>query len=232
MKYLSFAAPLSILCNIVTSAAAAASPRLSAVDRTSASPSFITARQTVAAPAVFNITGIIVNGNGCPEGSAIYVLSADRQSVTITFSDFGAEVGPGIPLSLSEASCQVTLGIEVPSGFSFAVTTVDYRGFYELDPAVTATQSTLYYFQSALQESTARGNMVGPIVGDEYTFRDTFNITETNFSPCGEATVMNMNSILQVNNAANPQGSGLITSDSIDAALTQTVNFLWMACPT
>ena|ERR1700761_8069571 len=32
---------------------------------------------------------------------------------------------------------------------------------------------------------------------------------------------MNMNSILQVNNAANPQGSGLITSDSIDAALTQ-----------
>lgn len=185
---------------------------------------------TVAAPPLFNITSLGVNGSGCPPGSAFYLLSTDRQSVTITFSEFGASAGPGIKITENRKNCQATLGIHVPGGFSFTVATVDYRGYYQLDKGVTATQDALYYFQGQVQQSDAHGTLTGPVDGNEYTYRDTFDIATTTTSPCGQDTVLNINSAVQVSNSGNRQGSGFITEDSIDAALTQTFNFNWFSC--
>jgi len=206
---------------------------LLAVSSVLAAPSELVQRQAttgVAAPPLFNITSLGVNGSGCPPGSAFYVLSSDRQSVTITFSVFGAEAGPGIFIAESRKNCQATFGLHVPAGFSFAVQTVDYRGYYQLDNKVTASQNAIYYFQGALNQATASRSLAGPVDGAEYTYRDTFNIVNTSYSPCGEDTVLNINSAVQVSNSGNKQGSGFITEDSVDASLTQTFNFNWLTC--
>ncbi|TFK72636.1 hypothetical protein BDN72DRAFT_835939 [Pluteus cervinus] len=178
---------------------------------------------TTPAPAGFNITGLGLNGSGCPIGSTYYALNNDRTAVTVTFSQYYAEAGPSIPISSNRKNCQLTFNVHVPSGFTFGVATVDYRGYYQLDSKVTADQQAIYY-------STAHSTLTGPVDGADYTYRDAFDLVSTNLSPCGQDTVLNIQSDVRVSNSKNTQGSGYIATDSIDTSLSTTFNFQWQTC--
>ena len=52
-------------------------------------------------------------------------------------------------------------------------------------------------------------------VGKDYTYRDAFDLTSTVIAPCGTTSVLNINSALQVSNAANRTGRGLMATDSV-----------------
>ncbi|TFK60247.1 hypothetical protein BDN72DRAFT_883694, partial [Pluteus cervinus] len=182
------------------------------------------------APPGFNITGLGLNGSGCPIGSTYYALNNDRTAVTVTFSEFYAEAGPGIPISDNRRNCQLTFNVHVPSGFTFGVATVDYRGYYQLDDKVTADQQSIYYFQGVLTQATAHSSLNGPVDGEDYTYRDAFDLVSTNLSPCGQDTVLNIQSDVRVSNSKNTAGSGYIATDSIDTSLSTTFNFQWQTC--
>ncbi|KAF9045072.1 hypothetical protein BJ165DRAFT_1389023 [Panaeolus papilionaceus] len=187
-------------------------------------------RAIATGPTGFNITSLGVNGSGCPPGSVYYLINADKTAVTVTFSQFYAEAGPGIPISANRKNCQLTVGVRVPPGFSFGIANVDYRGYYYLDSKVTANHQSIYYFQGQLVEATARSTITGPVLGKDYTYRDTFDLYTTVLSPCGKDTVLNIKNDLRTSNAQNTKGSGYIATDSIDASLTQVFNFHWTTC--
>lgn len=183
-----------------------------------------------AGPPGFNITSLGVIGTGCPPGSTYYVLNPEKTAVTVTFAEFYAEAGPGIAIRQNRKACQLTLGVSVPAGFTFGVASVDYRGYYQLEDKVTASQSSLYYFQGQLVQATSRSDLVGPIEGQEYTYRDNFDLVSTVMAPCGQSTVLNINSDVRVSNSANTKGAGYLATDSIDTSLTTTFNFNWQTC--
>ncbi|KAF8969181.1 hypothetical protein BDZ97DRAFT_1796418 [Flammula alnicola] len=181
-------------------------------------------------PAGFAITSFGVNGSGCPPGSVFYLLNGENTAVTVTYSKYFAEVGPGIPISSNRKNCQLTFGISIPPGFSFGVVNADFRGYYQLDSKVTAVQDSLYYFQGNLNQATTYNTLVGPVDGADYTYRSPFNLTFTNLSPCGTDAVLNIESDLHASNADNNKGSGYIATDSTDASFVQTFNFQWQTC--
>ena len=113
-------------------------------------------------------TSLTFVGTGCRPGTVYYVLHctpassellpsaelmavtrpADKTAMTVSFSDFWAEAGPGVPISSARRQCQVSLGLSIPEGFALAVASVDYRTFYILDDKVSLTcRSTSYCAQ-------------------------------------------------------------------------------------
>ena len=73
-------------------------------------------------------TSFGLNGSGCPPGSAFYLLNgmtphynlhtlithsyiAERTAVTVTFSQYYAEAGPGVSMFSNRKNCQLTFGI-------------------------------------------------------------------------------------------------------------------------
>ncbi|KAH6905788.1 hypothetical protein BKA70DRAFT_1291074 [Coprinopsis sp. MPI-PUGE-AT-0042] len=186
--------------------------------------------RAVPPPPGFNITSIALNGSGCPAGSTSYTLNQNRTGITVSFFGFYAEAGPGIAISQNRKNCRLTFGVGVPPGFTFGISTIDYRGYYQLDNKVTASQNSIYYFQGQTQQATARSAFVGPIDGGDYLFRDTYDLTQTVTAPCGQQSVMNIDADLRVSNSQNPQGSGLISTDSIDTVLITTYHFNWLTC--
>ncbi|KAG8811436.1 hypothetical protein FRC19_003790 [Serendipita sp. 401] len=183
-----------------------------------ASPLEFEERQ-VSGPAGFNITSIGVNGSGCPAGTAYYILDPTRTSFTVTFSNYIASAGPGILITENRKNCAIVLGVHVPGGFTFAVATVDYRGFYQLDPKVKAIQRAIYYFQAQIKQAVATSTRTGPVAGADYVYRDEFDIWSSVRCPCGTSTALIINSSIRIDNSQNRQGSGVITNDSVDGRL-------------
>ncbi|KAG8811380.1 hypothetical protein FRC19_003953 [Serendipita sp. 401] len=183
-----------------------------------ASPLEFEERQ-VSGPDGFNITSIGVNGSGCPAGTAYYILDPTRTSFTVTFSNYIASAGPGILITENRKNCAIVLGVHVPGGFTFAVATVDYRGFYQLDPKVKAIQRAIYYFQAQIKQAVATSTRTGPVAGADYVYRDEFDIWSSVRCPCGTSTALIINSSIRIDNSQNRQGSGVITNDSVDGRL-------------
>lgn len=185
---------------------------------------------TAPPPVGFNITSLGVNGSGCPPGSATYLLNNDHTAVTIVFSQFAAQAGPGIAISENRKNCQASLNMHIPQGFSFAVVDVDYRGYYELDAKVKGLHDATYYFQGQIVQSEATSTLVGPVNGANYVYRDEFNLSPTVYAPCGQDSVLNINTMVRVDNSQNTAGFGYMTDDSIDASIAVTLNFQWLKC--
>ncbi|KAG8752213.1 hypothetical protein FRC14_007232 [Serendipita sp. 396] len=198
-----------------------------------ASPIVVDTRRDVeTAPTGFNITNIGVNGSGCPLGTAYSALNPERTAVTVTFSNFYASAGPNIAITQNRKNCEITLTVHIPDGFSFGIAAVDYRGYYQLDDKVTAIQQAIYHFQGILQQATAHSTVTGPVSGNDYTYHDEFDLFAATLSPCGADTVLSINSSLRVDNSANREGAGYISTDSIDTHLDlkQTFALTWFKC--
>ncbi|KAF6756577.1 hypothetical protein DFP72DRAFT_893128 [Ephemerocybe angulata] len=185
-----------------------------------------------AGPAGFNVTSLDFLGTGCPHGTPYYVLNAERTALTVSFSEFYVEIGPGIPISRNRKACQLSLGVSVPPGFTFAISSVDYQGYYQLDSKVKVTHSMVCYFKGELVQDTAQSEVVGPLEGTEYTWRDTFDLGlgPTIQAPCGSSTVLNVNSDIRISNSANPEGQGYLATNCFDPSLVIAFNLQWQRC--
>ncbi|KAG8830377.1 hypothetical protein FRC18_008186 [Serendipita sp. 400] len=181
-----------------------------------------------------------VNGSGCPAGTVSFVLDGESESTSkltidafadnkdtlaLSFSKFYAKAGPNVDIADNRDACSITLGVRVPKGYSFAIASVDYKGYYQLDPKATAIQGSQYYFQGQLQQATTRSVVNGPVSGKDYVSSALFSPVGAVTSPCGVDSIVNIQSSVRVNNTADTAASGYISVKAMDgfgqSSLTQ-----------
>ena len=165
-------------------------------------------------------------GSGCPAGTVAQNIAADRLAFTLLFDSYVAEAGPGVPLSQTRKNCQINIDLEFPSGWTYTVFAVDYRGFANLQAGVQGTQKSAYYFQGGTGPA-AQSTLYGPVLKD-YFYRDVFEAQV--WSVCSVSRALNINSQIRVDNALAPANSGVMTIDSIDGHVVQTYGITWRRC--
>ncbi|RKO90689.1 hypothetical protein BDK51DRAFT_25448 [Blyttiomyces helicus] len=181
-------------------------------------------------PADVFVESISYGGTGCPQGTVSQNFNDDRTGWTLIFDEFVANAGPGQPIFADRQNCQLSINVHLPAGWQYSVSTVDYRGFIQLDPNVIASQQSTYFFQGVLDSVSAKSQWVGPQDGYNYAVQDSFTTTSTVLSPCGGSAVVGIDTQIFVDNSRNHQGQGQMTTDSIDSKVTQIYSFNWFQC--
>jgi hypothetical protein len=128
-------------------------------------------RQTPATPPVDQITIISAqsSGNGCPQGSVSNTLSPDKtvsslsclssydansaKIVTFGFDSFQTYIGPTAAQADKTKQCQLHLSLQYPGGFQYSVVDATYHGWARLDPGVTGTFISSYFFSQAASQT-------------------------------------------------------------------------------
>lgn len=180
-------------------------------------------------PEYVRLRNITYNGTGCPRNTVAGNISQDRQAFTLLFSEYYAEVGPGVPFNQKRKNCQLLLDFDYPRGWSFSILTVDVRGYAALDRGVKATQQTSYYHQGEFKTATLKTVINGEYDAN-YQLRDVLPLEGQAWSPCSAQRAVNLNTQVILDNSRNSRGRGLITVDSIDTSTTLIYGVRWRRC--
>ncbi|KAF9532839.1 hypothetical protein CPB83DRAFT_846458 [Crepidotus variabilis] len=178
----------------------------------------------------FNVTSLGVQGNGCPAGSVYYTFNYELSTITINFSQFYAEVGPGIPISQNRKSCYLTIGTSVSPGLTFGLPSVGYRTYSPLDPNVTSNHTTIYYFEGQIIQATANSRLTGPIE-TPYKWQDDFHPLMAVVAPCGVPSNLYVATNVAVSNVKNPRGGVLTPDCEISCDYQIELNLELKKCP-
>lgn len=166
-------------------------------------------------------------GNGCPAGSASVNLSPDATSVSILFDQYVVESGGSTGKSLDRKSCNLTLPVNVPQGYSVAIFKVDYRGYNAVPPGGSARFSSEYFWAGA------RGPRIdrifrGPI-NDSFTLTDQLLATTLVWTPCGQSVNLRVNTSMQ-NQSNSRREQALSMVDSADVSSGLIYHLQWRRC--
>ncbi|MGD9739391.1 MAG: DUF4360 domain-containing protein [Bauldia sp.] len=163
-------------------------------------------------------------GTGCPQGTASAVLSSDGQSLSIFYDQYRAATGNG--RSFDRKSCNLAIPLDVPSGYSVSVLTVDYRGFNQL-PAGASSVFTVEYFFAGGQGPRFTRTFNGPRTQD-FFIRNELTAASTVWSACGQDVILRTNSSVRVTAPGGRAAEATVDTEDIAAALVYRLQ--WRRC--
>ncbi|MEH2291550.1 DUF4360 domain-containing protein [Nostoc sp.] len=155
-------------------------------------------------------------GNGCPGGTAQGIWNGD--TVSVTFSAFEALASP--PKTVSK-SCNLRLGLNVPSGFNVQPINVKYIGFADVPQGGSANLNVKILFQGQIVPTDDDPNATFDSGFSDVWSKDV-GITLGTINACQNpvSSVFGINSILTAkakNISANQETQ--IRIDTIDTTL-------------
>ncbi|OIW31411.1 hypothetical protein CONLIGDRAFT_653914 [Coniochaeta ligniaria NRRL 30616] len=184
-------------------------------------------------PNEIQITSASFSGNGCPQGTVSTSISPDKTVITFGFDGFQTYIGPGYNPTDKTKNCQLHLNLKYPGGFQFSVVDSTYHGYAQLDPGVTGTFYSTYYFsQSASDTTTTQTSISGGGIwagGQVYTKADTIPTASYIYSPCGANGILNINNRIALT-STNSSAVGELTDDDATVAFTQQIHLSWKTC--
>jgi hypothetical protein len=171
----------------------------------------------------FTVALLSENGTGCPVGSTA-VSAPNNTEFTVTYDNYIAYAGGSAGLGDFRRNCQLNVQVGVPSGWTFGIVEVDYRGYAGLDTGARGTLETNYYFSARpVTPNPLLHPLSGPRDGD-YEFTDQAPIVT--WAPCHFNGTLNVNTSIRVYAGSNPSFLNELTVDSIDVNSNTTIYHL------
>lgn len=166
-------------------------------------------------------------GTGCPAGTASANVAPDGSAISILFDSFVAEAGRTTGRRIDRKSCNISIPVYVPQGYSVAVFAVDYRG-YNAVPRGGQTRLDAEYFWAGSRGPRISRSFYGPS-NDIYTITDELLATTMVWAPCGASVNLRINSSMMAqSNSAMEQTMGTVDSADVTSALVYHLQ--WRRC--
>ena len=166
-------------------------------------------------------------GTGCPSGSASVMVSPDETAVSILFDSYVAEAGYTTNRSVDRKSCNITIPVSVPQGYTVSIFQVDYRGFNSV-PVGASTRFDAEYFWAGSRGPRLTKLFRGPVI-DNYTLTDELLATTLVWAPCGASVNLRVNtSMVAQSNSQFDQTLGTVDSADITSGLIYHLK--WKRC--
>ncbi|QDK39213.1 DUF4360 domain-containing protein [Bdellovibrio sp. NC01] len=166
-------------------------------------------------------------GTGCPAGSASVTVSPDQSALSILFDSYVSEAGATTGKTIDRKSCNISIPVAVPNGYSVAVFQVDYRGFTAVPRGAQARFDAEYFWAGSRGFRISR-IFSGPY-NDAYTLTDALLANTMVWTPCGASVNLRVNtSMLAQTNARKEQT--LATVDSADVSSGLIYHLQWRRC--
>lgn len=162
-------------------------------------------------------------GTGCPSGTVSATLSPDGRSLSMLFDQYTVSAGGITGRAFDRKSCNVSIPVFVPNGYSVAVLGVDYRGYNQL-PHRASSQFNVEYFFAGGRGPAFRRSFFGTL-NQDYYINNQLVAENLVWSPCGADVNLRTNSSLRLNTFNNAEASASVDSQDVSAAIVYHLQF-------
>jgi hypothetical protein len=175
------------------------------------------------------ITESTSNGSGCRGNSAEITVLPRNSGFTVTYhSEYLAQAGVGADPIDFRKNCFVSLSIDRPEGFTYAVVAGRHRGFASLPDGATGLQRWSHYFQGSPTTRIIDHPFTGPYRAYWQT-SDRLTADQLLWAPCDSERNLNVNTELRVT-AGEPGTASLMAPDWTDDRVDASYRFAWRRC--
>lgn len=98
----------------------------------------------------------VLAGTGCPNGSAVSVLSPENKTLSVLFSKYMVEAGNAAGTQRAIKNCMMKVPFVVPDGYQFSVVKLVYRGLNSV-PAGGLTKIVTMYSMGRVKQNGKGG---------------------------------------------------------------------------
>ena len=109
-------------------------------------------------PGQVYIESVSYGGSGCHSSDTTVVMSDDRQTMTVIYSNYAASSGAGIPITQSRQNCLLNVKVHTPKNFRFSISQTTFHGYENMGAQCTGYIQASYWF------STQTGTVSGPFL--------------------------------------------------------------------
>lgn len=178
------------------------------------------------APQWATLRGISYAGSGCPAGSVQIGVPVSGDLSLIFDGRLRAAAGPALPFTERRKNCQLTIDLDYPGGWQYAVESAALSGYTALEPRTSGTAKASFYFQGQLATAVVEDTLYGPAYRSVSIFDDLYG--NTVWSPCDARRALNMNLQVRVHAASQDARASMTLGGR--AAPASFVALKWRRC--
>jgi hypothetical protein len=203
----------SVLAVTVTSAASAAA-----------------GSRSVRGPDGVSVDIVAIYNAGCPEDTVWAETVFDSDQLVMEYEQYWTESGGSSTPLNRRKSCMVVLRLNVPEGYTYAISSSSDSGYAQLEDGAKATVKLGYYFEGAPRPWVT--HTVSGAFSYDWEFTDRPPSDLIIWKPCGEDRNLVVISELAVDQGtSDPAKTNYIAMSSVSDRRHHLYNLAWKTCP-